>query len=194
MRNKRIFDYFRKKQPPLRRCDHPDCGGDGLFRAPKSRSQLYDYFWFCLDHVRDYNKNWDYYAGMSTADIEATIRQDTVWEKPSWPLGGGSYTKTHTHFRFFDATEDTSHPQAGHKPYGDPRPSHIIAQERHALHQLQLEYPASFAEIKAQYKKLAKEHHPDLNQSNPAAEERLKEINRAYQFLKTHALDAVKQP
>src|SRR5260370_382386 len=56
---------------PMRSCDHPGCIGGGDFRAPKSRLDLHDYHWFCLEHVRAYNSAWNYYAGMSDAEIEA---------------------------------------------------------------------------------------------------------------------------
>ena len=68
---------------PMRSCDHPGCLGGGDFRAPKSRLDLHDYHWFCLEHVRAYNSAWNYYAGMSDAEIEAEIRHDTVWQRPS---------------------------------------------------------------------------------------------------------------
>ncbi len=71
----------------MRPCDHPGCVGGGDFRAPKSRLDLHDYHWFCLEHVRAYNSAWNYYAGMSDAEIEAEIRHDTVWQRPSWRLG-----------------------------------------------------------------------------------------------------------
>lgn len=42
---------------------------------------------------------------------------------------------------------------------------------------------ATDAEIKAAFRKLAMEHHPDKNQGNDAAEAKFKEINEAYQTL-----------
>ena len=65
----------------------PGCPLEGEYRAPKSRSQLRDYFWFCLDHVRAYNAAWDFYKGMSPGQIEAHLRDDTAWQRPTWPLG-----------------------------------------------------------------------------------------------------------
>ena len=45
----------------------PGCEAMGEYRAPKSRRDLKDYWWFCLEHVRAYNSTWDYYKGMSPA-------------------------------------------------------------------------------------------------------------------------------
>ena len=58
-----------------------------MYRAPRSPERLTEYWWFCLLHVRTYNAAWNYYAGMSDSQVEADIRRDTVWQRPSWPLG-----------------------------------------------------------------------------------------------------------
>ena len=87
---KRLLDTIAPLDPPPADgpcCDHPDCLAEGRFRAPKSRHRLNEYYWFCLDHVRDYNRSWDYYAGMAPGEIEDHIREDTVWQRPSWPMG-----------------------------------------------------------------------------------------------------------
>src|ERR1700739_4835002 len=73
--------------PPARMCDHPGCVAGGDFRAPRSRLELNHYYWFCLDHIRAYNAAGNYYSGMSDPEIEAEIRRDTVWQRPSWKLG-----------------------------------------------------------------------------------------------------------
>src|SRR3974377_414485 len=70
-----------------RLCDHPGCAAAGDYRAPRARDRLRQFYWFCLDHVRAYNAQWNYYAGMSAAEIEAEIRNDTGWQRPTWPLG-----------------------------------------------------------------------------------------------------------
>src|SRR5580704_13585091 len=80
--------YFETLDRPVktRACDCPGCSGIGDYRAPKTRA-LNDYYFFCLDHVRQYNAAWDYFAGMTGGEIEAQIRKATVWDRPSWPLG-----------------------------------------------------------------------------------------------------------
>ncbi len=48
---------------------------------------------------------------------------------------------------------------------------------------LGLRHDSSAEEIKKVYRKLAMQYHPDRNGGNPESEERLKEINEAYQIL-----------
>src|SRR5215475_14943554 len=48
---------------------------------------LRQYYYFCLDHVREYNAAWDYFRGMSATEIERMRRADIVGDRPSWPLG-----------------------------------------------------------------------------------------------------------
>ena len=60
-------------QPRL--CAAIGCRYEGLYPAPKSRDELRDYIWFCLDHIRAYNKSWNYYDGLQGAALEAEIRR-----------------------------------------------------------------------------------------------------------------------
>ena len=57
--------YAPDPAAPGRTCDSPGCEALGEYRAPKSRRDLKNYWWFCLEHVRAYNSTWDYYKGMS---------------------------------------------------------------------------------------------------------------------------------
>ena len=77
---------WEKFQPKL--CDKHQCNKSGEYKAPKSRSELNAYYYFCLNHVKEYNKSWDFYKGLSVDQIELSMRKDTVWDRPSWPLKG----------------------------------------------------------------------------------------------------------
>lgn len=174
-------------RPNLRRCDHPECAAEGIYRAPKGRDRLEEYFWFCLDHVRKYNLSWDYFAGMNEREIERIRRRDTVWERPTWPLGGpGPRRMRSDAWRirdFFGLFEDETLEQSR----STERLGRGATPEEEALAVFALQGPVTMKDIKARYKELVKRHHPDTNGGDKAAEERLKIINQAYTTLKNSA-------
>ena len=161
----------------------PGCQNQGEYRAPKSRSALNEYHWFCLEHVRAYNATWDFYKGMSPGEIERQLRQDTGWQRPTWPLG-----RLGAHVLESDSVHDPLHLLAagrarrGSGPAAPAQPTEL----RDPLHTLGLPWPVSMVEVKARYKELAKRHHPDANGGDRAAEERLKVINLAYAAIRSH--------
>ena len=55
-----LSDLENDNDKVTQNCDSPDCQKAGQYRAPKSREHLQDYYWFCLEHVRVYNKSWNY--------------------------------------------------------------------------------------------------------------------------------------
>jgi hypothetical protein len=180
----RARTYDRSQRPAgsePRLCDHPDCREAADFRAPRDRDTLNEYFWFCLEHVRAYNAGWDFFRGMPPAEIERWRRADVVGGRPSWPLGarGPRYYQ----FGSEDLRDAVRRFFAGGAEEAPKR--RILTPEEEALAVLDLEPSATPAEIKAQYKKLAKRHHPDANGGDKAAEDRLKVINQAYTFLKS---------
>ena len=175
---------------PVRPCDHPGCIAGGDFRAPKSRLDLHDYYWFCLEHVRAYNSAWNYYAGMSDAEIEAEIRHDTVWQRPSWRLGdrhGPGYAeRIRDPFGVFSGGPEARWraPPAQRRPRrAIPCGARCSAREQ-ALAVFEIEPPFTLVRLKARYKVLVKLHHPDAHGGDKAAEEKLKIINQAYATLK----------
>ena len=167
-----------------RLCDHPGCASGGEYRAPRSRFALDTFFWFCLDHVRLYNAQWNYYAGMSASQIEAEIRNDTVWQRPTWPLGGRAGLRFGTRVRDFGlfGFEDE---ETGHERRDGAAAKRPLTEQERALAIFDLALPLTLVSLKARYKTLVKLHHPDAHGGDKAAEERLKVINQAYSTLKT---------
>lgn len=164
----------------------PGCTAQGEYRAPKSRRNLHDYWWFCLEHVRAYNGSWDYYKGMSPGEIEAQIRSDTAWQRPTWPLGriGGASNAEH------DWLHDPLHVlSAGRVKSHHAAPSVTAPTElREPLQTLGLSWPTTLDAVKIRYKELAKRHHPDANGGSRESEERLKTINLAYATLRSRLM------
>lgn len=171
---------------PGRSCDIPGCGEPGGYRAPKSRTTLTEYFWFCLEHVRAYNGSWDFYKGMSAGQIEAQLRADTAWQRPTWPLGRlGAGMVDEDVIRDPLGTLAAGGVRGGRREASHPRaepPSNL----REPLTTLGLVWPVALDEVKRRYKDLAKLHHPDANGGSREAEERLKTINLAYSALRRH--------
>jgi hypothetical protein len=175
--------YFTTSDRPvkIRLCDHPACGQPGDHRAPKSRDQLKDYYFFCLDHVRDYNKAWDFFAGLSPEDVEAYTRNATVWERASWPIGQwGAKERKLRDQAMRDIFGSTPGPTPDEKPPTQP----MGLAEREALTMLDLQPPVTFIAIKAQYRLLVKKYHPDLNNGDRDAEEKFKNINQSFATLR----------
>lgn len=173
-----------KKNAPrteTRSCDHPGCSEFGDYRAPKSRDTLNEYFWFCLDHVREYNSAWDYYAGLGAEEIEAMVRNDVTWQRPTWPLGkrmGGS------------ARFDPDRIRDGFGVFGEnfgeaaPPPTQAAsAAEMGALREMNLTYPLTVETLRSRYKELCKLYHPDATGGDKELEERFKRIGQAYKTL-----------
>ncbi len=174
------LECFRAEGPESRYCDWPGCSGEGEHRAPKSRKELKTYHWFCLDHVRQYNKGWNYYDGMSDAEVEADVRHDTVWHRPSWPFGG-KITPEDV-LGTLGAFGPEWDPHGGDGPPPDRR-AKAGTREAWAVAVFGLSGPVITEAGKARYKELVKQYHPDTNGGEKAAEEKIKEINEAYQII-----------
>lgn len=166
----------------VRLCDHPGCMGAGDYRAPRTRDRLDVFYWFCLDHVRAYNAQWNYYAGMSAAEIEAELRSDTVWQRPTWPLGsriGAYFGARMRDFGLFGFEDEDSSAARGERTRKRP-----LTEQEQALAVFDLEIPFTLGGLKARYKHLVKLNHPDAHGGDKLAEERLKIITQAYATLK----------
>jgi len=167
-------------------CDWPDCDAVGEYRAPRDRHRLRDFFHFCLDHVRAYNQGWDFFSGMTRCEIEAYLREDVTWHRPTWPLGTaeprGEGWRWQDPYGVFMNGSGTNGTHGASEWDGSARRRPEGKTER-MLRVLDLSAEATRADLKARYKQLVKRHHPDLHGGDRKAEERLKLINEAYTYL-----------
>ena len=179
-------DVLPKTVKQTRDCDHPGCAGEGAFRVPLSRSNLSDHRWLCLEHARAHNEHWDYFNGMSEAEIEAFRIDAITGHRPTWPLGKRAARMRDGHDNrpyddrygvFGDVAE---------KPRAPER--RLLRPQIVALETLGLEQSATLQETKARYKELVKRYHPDANGGDRGAEERLKQVIKAYGVLRASGL------
>ncbi len=169
----------------FRECDKEDCKEKGEYRAPKSRVLLNDYYFFCLAHIKEYNKSWDFYKGLSVNQIENSMRDDIIWNRPSWPLKGNPHKVIEQINDFFN--EDIAGINFNDKENIYFRnkllDENLTIEENEALSILNLKFPLTLDKIKKNYKKLVKIFHPDVNGNNKEAEEKFKEINKSYRII-----------
>ena len=200
--NSPLFDRIRVKPDQDRRvrtdlpgCQWPGCAASATHRAPKGRLRASEYWTFCLEHVREYNNSYNFFAGMSDDAIARYQKEDVTGHRPTWKMGslGGERKKSsRTKFRSAGwAAEDPfslfGEAGDGAKVHARPAPEgrKILNAQRRALDALGLEADAKRADIKARFKVLVKRHHPDANGGDRGSEDRLREIIQAYNYLKS---------
>ncbi len=163
----------------LHSCDMPNCGNEGEHKAPKHRA-LNEHYRFCTDHVKEYNKAWDFFSGMSASDVQNHMNSSRYGDRPTWKYAADKdmedelYKEAKNTYNY-GAKENSSK----HKFNGDTN-----TPEYEAMAIMGLSPPVTLDEIKKRYKTLAKKYHPDLNREDPNAEELLKTINMSYTILK----------
>ena len=180
-------------EPVTRRCEWPGCNAKAPHKAPKSRDEPGEYRWFCLEHVRDYNRNWNFFEGMSDEQAAAFREQNNLGDRPTWAFGslGSAGDGTQTHAPGAKAKSGTTWTRG--RPFGSgarvrteqPRTKRALTKrQQRAFELFQLPQTASREDIRAQYKLLVKRFHPDANGGDRSFEARLREVIEAYQVLK----------
>lgn len=172
-----------ESETSTRICDKEGCNEPGRYRAPKAPDVLDDYYWFCREHVREYNLKWNFFDGTTEAEINAQISRDKVWERqtrafrdpearawarlgiedPHQVLGG-------------NATRNPGRARTGQRK--------LPPTERRALEILEAEDTWTKAEIRKAYKALIKVLHPDINGGDRSQEEQLQKVVWAWEQIK----------
>jgi len=192
----KLFDSIRVKpdQDRLLRDRHPPCqwqgcDGAGTHRAPKGRGREGEYHLFCLEHVREYNRSYNYFAGMKDEDVIGYQRSAVTGHRPTWKMGANPFLK---------GEQGATERPADGPQFADPfelfedlgmetfKPRRTLRNaERRALTELGLDETATADDIKARYKMLVKRHHPDANGGRRESEEKFREVIQAYNYLRS---------
>ena len=177
-----------KVEPETTPCGVPGCAKPGNCRVPKSRENLTEYVIVCAAHARAFNESWDFFKGMGDGDVQKFREEAQFGHRPTWPMGKrGARART---------GQGPMHFHDGHAVFDeDGEPSQVRRPERQltrlqsiAMDTLQLAHNATLLEIKARYKELVKRFHPDANGGDRTAEERLKQVIKAYGVLRASGL------
>jgi hypothetical protein len=179
-------------------CDWKGCANPGTHRAPKGRGTDGAYYQFCIDHVRQFNATYNYFDGMSKAEVEEFQKSAATGHRPTWKMGdataatGRRAAETGRRYGRFSRDEALDahklfEEDAANAPPPEPR-RQLRSLERRALEKLHLAETVTKEEIKARFKELVKRHHPDANGGDRGSEEKLREIIQAYNYLKQAGL------
>jgi hypothetical protein len=199
----KYFDSIRTKTPEQKPakpqevpCNWPGCDLPAPYRAPQGRGREGKFFRFCLVHVREYNNTYNYFSGMSDADVAAFQKSALTGHRPTWAMGaraagsdpGERLRAAAGKFAEQDAFDVYPGGSDQSKPGGEEARKPVGKMARKSLADLNLEPGATKVEIKAQFKLLVKRHHPDANGGDTGSEDRLREIIQAYNYLKQAGL------
>ena len=183
--------HGRLRDGIARACDHSGCPEPGEFRAPRSREPEIDgYHHFCLEHVREYNAKWDWFAGMGRDEIEAAQRGHPSWDRTTFPF---AHNGREAYGHPYGPGQDGPHlddplgalkSQPRFARFGE-KGSALPQADRQALATLGLpnDKPADTAAIRRAYKALVRRYHPDSNGGDRAHEAQLRKVIDAYTHL-----------
>jgi hypothetical protein len=177
-------------------CEHPDCEKPGAYRAPYSPEAIDRWRWFCLDHVRAYNAQWNFFQNHTDDELEAHFDRARVWDRPTWtfrdapkgPAGmhGHSDGRAWERYGFrdaFDVLGARATINGGGAEAQRPR-RRLPANLRRALDILGAAETETRAEIRRRYRDLVKNLHPDMNGGDRREEARLRRVLWAWDQVK----------
>ena len=193
--NSKFFDDIRisKKKESIETknlCQWEGCQLPASHKAPRGRGQEGQYLNFCINHVREYNKNYNYFEGMNPSDLSKFQKESMLGNRPTWKLGVdnkeqiSNYSAEEILKKLKKQRAETNINEEINAQINKKRPK-IGNAAKKALYTLGLESNSTSAEIKNKYKLLVKRHHPDLNGNNEATDEKLIEIIKSYRYLKS---------
>lgn len=176
-----------RQETTSRPCSRLGCERPGEYRAPLSPDRTDSFQYLCLEHVREFNRSWNFFEGWSKEAIEAWQHADLSWHRPTWPTSAPH----HLHRVW---TGDGVRDVFGIAGDGrcDPataRQAAMSASERKARSILDVGPDADAAAIRRRFKKAVKACHPDVNGGSGKANGRLRDVIWAYQHLTEPAPD-----
>jgi hypothetical protein len=174
------------------KCDWPGCRTPGSARAPKSREMLGEHYWFCQPHAAEYNKGWDFFAGMSEGEVAARQNEERrSGGRPTWAFRADSGSRENaaklSKGNFQDAFGFFGAPGAAPAAAAD-KGRRVGKIEHKALADLDLDVGVEKDAIRARYTELLKRLHPDVNGGDRSMEGKLQRVIKAYKTLKASGL------
>jgi hypothetical protein len=174
------------------RCAAPNCEQAGEFRAPPEGSRGLrsgdpsGWRWLCLDHVREFNQSYNYFAGMSPDEIHEAQRPYAGWECETRAFSSTAASPPPRWQDFSDPLDaigarfQEKLREARERRDGKP----LSGDDRKALKTLGLDADADRKALRTRYAELVRKYHPDKNGGDRSFEKALQEVISAYTHLK----------
>ena len=162
-------------------CEWDNCKEMGHYRAPVEKDNSKNHRWLCKEHIKLFNKSWDYFDGMNQGEIEDFLKSDMTWHRPTQKFGSSDNffnilwnNALNDKFNFFKQEKNTH----------SLNEKKLNEKDIDAFKIMGLELNASWPIIQKKFKTLVKKFHPDKNSGNKQFEDKLKKITLAYSHLK----------
>lgn len=180
-------------------CQWPDCEEPGEFRAPGATLANFDgpgqSRWFCLDHVRDFNAGYDWFAGMTPEDILRAQSPLAGWETQSRAFRPDANVDQAPRWADFADPLDAISMRAGRfrktaaaTAQNTAATNRFTPEERRAFEVMGLAPDTNRAMLRQRYSHLVQRYHPDRNGGDRRHEARLQQVVAAYQLLRRHGV------
>ena len=169
------------------KCEKEGCNKSGKYRAPKSADNNAEFYWFCMEHVREYNLTWNFFENHTPKQFQDQVDADKTWDRQPKPFrdqGRESEQKAWARLGINDPLDVLGEKGTREEVRGAVYSKRLGATERRAIEILESKDSMTKSEIRKQYKKLVKDLHPDMNGGERADEDRLQEVVWAWDQIK----------
>jgi hypothetical protein len=177
-----------------RKCEAEGCREPGEFRAPGERPHGFDgpgdSRWFCLDHVRAFNSEYDWFNGMTPDEIIEAQSPINGWRRDTRAFRADAGVDGVPRWADFDDPLDAIGARASElraRAAGRQAYARFTPREREALGVMGLEPQADRMRLRSRYSELVRKYHPDRNGGDRTHEGRLQSVVEAYQLLRKAA-------
>ncbi len=162
-------------------CDWNNCFEIGEYRAPIEKDNSKNFRLLCLKHVKEFNKNWNYFSGMNDEEVINFLKSDITWHKPTQGFSSSdNFFKVLWNNVLNEGFDDFKFK----KHLNNDRNLKFNNNDIKAFAVLGISVGLKWDKIQQKFKKLVKKFHPDINSGDKNYEEKLKVITLAYTQLK----------
>ena len=160
-------------------CDWNNCDKKGEYKAPIEKDNSKNYRLLCLKHIKEFNKNWTYFSGMSDNEIYNFLKSDLTWHKPTM-----SFSSSDNFFKVLWNNALNEEKFNNKFLMNGNSKLNFDQNDMKAFGILGISVGLKWEKVQEKFKKLVKKFHPDMNAGNKCFEDKLKVITLAYTQLK----------